>query len=145
MRKIIFDTTVFDLIYNDILPEKWRRYWQEIRNNNRELILFEILISEIFYRLSQEYGFEPIQNKIYQIKSLKSSKLIIIDDRIAISSGKIKNKYRGLSIVDSFILALSNHLNAKIVTTDHGIRDASKGEKIKVDFLPWEEVRKLKP
>jgi len=144
LKKILFDTTVFDLIYNDILPEKWRRYWQEIQNNNRELILFEILISEIFYRLSKEYGFEPIQNKIYQIKSLKSSKIVKINDRLALNAGKIKIKYHNLSIVDSYILTLSNHFNARIVTTDHGIRDASKGERIQVDFLPWEEVRKLK-
>lgn len=132
---------VFDLIYNDKLPEKWKRYWQEIKSNYRELILFEILISEIFYQLSKNYGFSQVRNKLLQIKSLKSTRLVKVDDRIALNTGKYKIKYHDLSLVDSYILAFSKHYNAKIVTTDFNIKKACKKEKIKIDFLPLEEVK----
>ncbi len=142
MKNYIFDTNVFEFLINNQLPIKWNRYWQEIKNNAKNIILFEILITEIFYKLSKIYGFSSIESKIYQIKSLTSSIIAKINDNIALLAGKIRNKYQknNLSIVDSYILAYSVHYHARIITTDSGIKKAGKDEKLEVDFIPFKEI-----
>lgn len=142
MKKLIFDTNVIDLLIRESLPIKWKKYWHEIQNKTKQLLLFEILITEIFYKLSKKYGYKTIQTKILQLKSLQSLILIKIDDNLAISAGKFKNRYQkhNLSIVDSYILACSKKYNARIISTDPGIKKACKDEKVEIDFIPFKEV-----
>jgi len=47
MKKYLFDTNVYSLIFSESVPEKWTRYWKEVRSKKKKLIIFEMLISEI--------------------------------------------------------------------------------------------------
>ena len=50
MKRYLFDTYVYSLIFSEDIPEKWVRYWKEARSGTKKLIIFEMLISEIFYK-----------------------------------------------------------------------------------------------
>lgn len=70
-------------------------------------------------------------------------RFIPVDDNLAISAGKMVYKYRknSVSVVDSFILACGKKQGARIITTDPGIKNASKSEKVSVDFIPFKEIQ----
>ena len=53
MKKYLFDTNVYSLIFSESVPEKWTRYWKEVCSKKKQLIIFEMLISEIFWNPSQ--------------------------------------------------------------------------------------------
>ena len=144
MRKLIFDTNSIDLLFQEKLPLKWKKYWQEIKNNTSKLLLFEILITEIFYKLSRTYGSSTMEHKILQLKSLESLKFIEIDDNFAILAGKMVIKYQkyGLSIVDSYIVACGKKFGGLIISTDPGIKKACKEEKVKNNFIPLKAILK---
>lgn len=138
MRNYLFDTNVFSLLFLDKIPEKWSRYWKEIREGSKKLIIFEMLISEILYKNSKKLGLEKTKDKILEIKSLRNSVIIPVDDNDAFSSGgyMLKLNKFGLSHVDSYILTLSKRCNARIVTTDPGLKNAGKNIGVEVDYLP---------
>lgn len=144
MRKLIFDTNSIDLLIQETLPLKWKKYWQEIKNKTSQLLLFEILITEIFYKLSKNYGSLTMEHKILQLKSIENLRIIKIDDNFAILAGKMVNKYQkyGLSIVDSYIIACGKKFGGLIISTDPGIKKACKEEKVKNDFIPLKEILK---
>lgn len=93
MRNYLFDTGTFSLFFSGNMPEKWIRYWNEIRNGSKNLILFEMLISEIFYKNSGRHGFQDMKNKVMEIKSLKGSRIIKIDDNHAFAAGEYMVSY----------------------------------------------------
>jgi len=68
MKKCLFDSTVYSLIFSENIPEKWVRYWKEVCSGTKKLIIFEMLISEIFYKNSQEYGFRRMREILESIK-----------------------------------------------------------------------------
>lgn len=144
MKKLIFDTNAVDLLISEKLPIKWKRYWNEIKKNHSRLLLLEPLITEFFYKLSRNYGEGITLHKIMQIKALKSSHFIDMDDNLAILAGKMVNKYQKhrLSVIDCYLLAGGKKNGARIITTDAGIKNASKKEKIQIDFIPFEDIVK---
>jgi len=146
MKRLIFNTNAVDLLISESLPLKWNKYWREILNKTSQLLLFEPLITEFFYKLSRNHGYITTQNKILQLKSLESMKFITIDDNLAISAGKVVNKYQKykLSLVDSYILACGKKFAAKIITTDPGIKNASRDAKVSVDFIALKEIKENK-
>ena len=121
-------------------PEKWKRPWHEIRFiHKNKLILFEPLISEIFYQISKKIGFKKAKNKIEWIKTLPTSEIISLNDNIAITAGKYKisyNKY-GISLVDCYSLTLALRKNATILTTDTGLKNSAKKLNIVTNFIPF--------
>ncbi len=64
MKKYLFDTNVYSLIFSESVPEKWTRYWNEVRSKKKKLIIFEMLVSEIFYKNSSEYGFKAMRENL---------------------------------------------------------------------------------
>lgn len=136
MRSCIFDTPVISMILSDKLPEKWIKHWQSIRAGNKKLILFEPLIYEVFSKNAQKYGLSRCKKKILFLKSL--AQIIDLTDKEALLAGeyKIKHTECNLSLVDCFILAVSSNYGSTIVTTDDGIRHASKKIGLDIDHLP---------
>lgn len=140
--KILFDTMVHISCFEDRVPNKWKRQWDQIRFGHYELLLTEPLISEIFYMLESEYGRDEAKTYILRLKSLRSTKILTDRDECAFLSAHLKHKYRkyNLSMIDSFILALGKIEKAQICTTDHGLRDAAKEERCNISFLPIESI-----
>lgn len=143
--KVLFDTMVHVTCFEDRVPNKWKRAWDQIRFGHYKLLLTEPLISEMFYILERKHGGDNATTYILQLKGFKSTK-ILPNDRHAFLSAHLRHKYRryDLSLVDSFSLALAKIEKAQIYTTDHGLRDAAKAERCNVSFLPLEEVFKQK-
>ena len=71
MKKYLFDSNVYSLIFSENIPKKWVRCWKEVRSGTKKLIIFEMLISEIFYKNSQEYGFRRMREKLEWVKYLR--------------------------------------------------------------------------
>ena len=137
MRKYLFDTNAISLAYDDALPEKWARPWREVRVGMRSLLLFEPLVSEIYYKNIPKYGKKTSRDKIFWLKSLPHTQIYLIDDNDAINAGNIKVRYPGgLSLVDCYLLAIAKANNAKIFTTDYGLRDVARSMGVNVDYLP---------
>ena len=138
MKKYLFDTNVYSLIFSEDIPEnhKWVRYWKEARFGRKKLIIFEMLISEIFYKNSEKYGFKGIREKFEGIKCLPASEIVNIDNSDAFQAAEYKVSLRrfGISLVDSYILAIARKHHARIVTTDEGIKKAGKFIGLDVDY-----------
>jgi predicted nucleic acid-binding protein len=120
MKKYLFDTYVYSLIFSEDIPDKWVRYWKEARYGTKKLIIFEMLISEIFYKNSKKYGFKAIREKLEWIKYLPASEIVNINNSDAFQAAEYMVSLRrfGISLTDSYILAIARKHHARIVTTD---------------------------
>jgi hypothetical protein len=64
MKKYLFDINVYSFIFSENIPEKWVRYLKGVRSETKKLIIFEMIISEIFYKNSQKYGFRRMRKNL---------------------------------------------------------------------------------
>jgi predicted nucleic acid-binding protein len=137
MKRYLFDTNAISLTFDSNLPEKWIRPWKEVRMGYSGLLLFEPLISEIYYKNIPDYNKKFCKDKIMWLKSLPKTKIHQLDDNDAIIAGDIKAQYsKKVSLVDCFLLSVAKVNSAKIFTTDYDVRDVARDMKIKVDYLP---------
>lgn len=138
MKRYLFDTNSISLAFDNTLPEKWARFWKEVRMGNSGLLLFEQLLSETYYKNISKYGKAACKDKIIWLKSLPKTEIYQLDDNNAISAGNIKvefSKYR-LSLVDCFLLSVAKVRGAMVLTTDRSVRDVAKKMNVNVNFLP---------
>ena len=138
MKRYLFDTNSISLTFDNDLPEKWIRPWKEVKAGIGSLVLFEPLISETYYKNIPRHGKKISKDNIYFLKSLPKAKVHQLDDNDALNAGDIKIQYKqyGLSLVDCFLITVAKTNNAKIFTTDHGVREVARSMKVKVDYLP---------
>lgn len=136
MKKILFDTYVVSLMLSGNLPEKWVRYANEIRKGERILLMFEPLISEIFYKNVPVFGISKCRDKIYWLKSLPKVEIHTLTDNDALDAGEIKVQQLqyGLSLVDCYLLSIGKRRNSIVLTTDHGVRDVGKKIGVEVKY-----------
>lgn len=141
MKSYLFDTNVYSLIFSEHIPEKWMRYWKEVRSGRKRLIVFEALISEIFYKNSY-YGFKTMREKLEGIKYLPALEITKISDADAFQAAEymISLHRFGLSLVDSYILTIAQRDHARIITTDDGIKKAGKNVGLDIDYLPFKSI-----
>ena len=142
MGGYLFDTMVHVHAY-DRIPEKWQRQWKEATVGSKPLILFEPLIAEILYQLTEKKGYNTASSRIYWLKALSNTKIIPLDkdhDEIAFAAASAFKEFKehGLSLVDSFSLVIAKEERADIFTTEHGLRDAGNDFGVRVSFLPKE-------
>lgn len=139
MKRYLFDTNSISLTFNDSLPEKWRRFWKEVRMGSKGLLLFEPLISEIYYKNIPKHGKQNCKNKIIWLKSLQKTEIHQLNDRDAINAGDLKIQFSryDLSLVDCFLLSIAKANKAMIVTTDHSVREVARKLNVNVSFLPF--------
>ena len=140
MKRYLFDTNAISLWLDNKVPEKWIRPWKEIKMGNGNLILFEQLISETYYKNIPKYGKKKCKEKIMWLKNLPNKYLHTINNKDAFNAGDIKNEYKNkLSLVDCFLITIAKAKNAKIFTTDYSMRDIARKMKINVDYLPFKK------
>ena len=138
MKQYLFDTNSVSLTFYNSLPEKWKRYWKEVRMGKCGLLLIEPLISEIYYKNIPKLGKKKSKDHIFWLKSLPQTKIHQLDDNDAIKAGDIKVQYSRykLSLVDCFILSVAKDHNAVVFTTDYQMKYVSSKIKVNVNFLP---------
>ena len=143
MKKYLFDTNAISLTFDGTLPEKWVRLWKEVRMGNSELLLFEPLISEMYYKNIPKHGKTKCKDKIYWMKSLSNSTIHPLDDNDAFRAGDIKNQYKkfGPSIVDCFLLSVAKVNGAMIITTDPTVKFVAKEMNVKFSYLPFDSIK----
>ena len=102
-----------------------------IRAHNRML--------ECLSRLSVRIPHPLGSGSPHLLKSLPKTKIHKLDDNDAINAGNIRDQYHShyrLSLVDCFLITVAKANNAKIITTDHSVRDVARKMKVNVDYLP---------
>ncbi len=140
MRRYLFDANAISLLILGTPPEKWFRRWKEIKERRRVLLLFEPLISEVFYKNTSKHGRKSCMDKILWLKSLPNVEIHRMNDNDAFNAGKIKVDFAryGLSLVDCFLLSIGKYQGSTIFTTDHEVRDVARKMRVNVDFLPFQ-------
>jgi len=130
-KKYIWDTSGLFLHFGDHQVAK--TFMTDIQNSIVEGYIPKLVLVEFYYKTLDNLGRKLAD---YQLLLIKESYNIIIEyDYEDISTiGKIKSKYRDLSIVDSVICGLSKKLNAIIITTDD---DFGKVKGIKYNKLEY--------
>jgi predicted nucleic acid-binding protein len=143
MKRYLFDTNVYSLVFSENIPEKWVRYWKEVRSGRKRLIIFEMLISEIFYKNSY-YGFKTVRERLEGIKYLPTLEITKITDTDAFQAAEyMVSLHRfGLSLVDSYILTIAQRNRARIITTDGGIKKSGKKIGLDIDYLPFKSIKR---
>lgn len=130
-KKYIWDTGGLFLYFGDHQVAK--TFMTDIQNSTAEGYIPKLVLVEFYYKTLDNLGRKLAD---YQLLLIKESNNIIIEyDYEDISTvGKLKSKYRDLSIVDSVICGLSKKLNAIIITTDD---DFGKVKGIKYNKLEY--------
>lgn len=142
MKKCIFDTNAVSLMFSENLPEIWDMYFKQVRKGERILLLFEPLISEIFYKNEPNFGISVCKDKIYQLKALPRVEIHRLNDNDAINAGEIKVRYSkyDLSLVDCYLLSIGKSRKCMIITTDHNVRDVGKKIDVEIKYHPLAET-----
>jgi len=75
---------------------------------------------------------------IYWDQFLPGSEILNITNADAFQAAEYKVTLHrfGISLVDSYILTIARKHNARVVTTDIGIKQAGKTIRLDVDYLP---------
>ncbi len=138
MKRYLFDTSAISLMLEGNVPDKWKRFWIDVRTGRGRLILFEPLVSETYYKNVQVHGKKPSKRNVLWLKALPETTMVHLDDNHAIAAGDIKVEHSrfSLSLVDCFILAVAKSQSAKIITMDHSLRDVARKMRIGCSFLP---------
>ena len=91
------------------------------------------ILSEFYYKICQKMG-----NEVARIRftSLRNSKLRIVelDDKLLIESGRIKCRYNFASLVDSFAAGLALLHKCPLVTTDGQLAEIQDLKIKKIEF-----------
>ncbi len=124
------------------IPEKWERPWKIVRSGLGKLLLNEPLVFEIYHQIARSSGKEKARIYILGLKARNNVQMMPSGDADVISflSAQLKLKHEGLSLVDSYNLAIAKSEKAILYTTDHGLRDAARAENCSVNWLPREAL-----
>lgn len=133
----LFDCMALVWALQHELPDKWVRSWDEVAGRRRQLLLFEPLISEVYYQLSRRINSMNAKSSIIGLKSNPGVIIHPLDDNDAILAGQFKNTFHGLSLVDCYNLALAQRHKAKIFSTDIQLREAAKSKGVMIDYIPF--------
>jgi len=137
---VVPDTMVLFKACEDRLPEKWLRIWKQIRSGTYRLFLTEPVISELYYLIEENYGRDSATAKVLALKAMRHE-LQGDPDKLSFLAADLRARHNNLSIADRFSIAAAIIYSGRLLTTDHGIRDAARKERCEVDYLPREELQ----
>ena len=143
MRRLVFDTMVQVVLHRGRVPEKWSGIWRDIKEGRACLILQETLVAELSYRLVPLGGEGKARQRVLWLKSLRRTEILHTNDEMAMRAGFLHSRFHGLygvGLVDCFALAAAESARAELITADVGIRDTARDLRIRVNWLPLEEV-----
>ena len=123
-RKILFDTSFFHAYFGGV-QGKAKEVMNEIFAGKSLGYTLDLVIAEFIYTYGRVKGIEEAKVKVSLIMN-SPIKVVSTTKEIALRAGELKIKYRDLSLVDCFVIALAEREGAVIYTTDSGIGKAYK-------------------
>ena len=136
MNRYLFDTGFLTLALSKNLPEKWSKPWSEIKTKQRVGYVIEPIIAETYYQLMNK-GID--KNKandfIMQIKSIVN--ILHLKDAHSFEAGICHKRFKALSLVDCFILAVAYRERLKIFTTDESLKISADDKNVLCDYIRY--------
>ena len=90
--------------------------------------------------MEQNYDRDSATAQILKLKAMRSE-LKGEPDNLSFLAADLRVRHNKLSLADSFIVATAKSCNARLLTTDHWMRDAAEQEGCVVSWLPLGELR----
>lgn len=109
--KYIFDTMAILAYFNN---KAGADFVEEILENNSELYISSITLTEVYYIYSRRVNEETAEERVNQLKY--NLEVIGIEDEEAIKAGKYKES--DIPIADALIGACAESIDASVVTAD---------------------------
>ena len=88
---------------------------------------------EFYYKITAQLGKKTARYYVVSLRSSKNTEIILGENDI-FSAGDYKSKYSNLSIIDSMLAAISNKLNATILTTETPLTKIKQLRAIKLNY-----------
>ncbi len=142
MPGYLFDTMAH-VAFVDSVPDKWSAAWENFRMGRASMILSATLLAEIVQKLGAAKGERSARHRVDWLLGRPNTTFVPLEQRHGRTAGRtlLKRGPRyGLSLADSFALCLAKERGATVFTTDRGLRDACREERVTVSFLPVEEL-----
>jgi len=114
--KYLFDTRALLAYFNN---EEGANFVEEIIENNSELYISSITLTEIYYIYSRRVDEEAAEERVDQLRY--NLEVVGIKDKEAIKAGKYKEN--DIPIADALIGACAESVNASVVTSDEHFED----------------------
>lgn len=124
MKNVVLDTNaLLRFLLDDITSQSQevRHKIEEAKNKEIELSIPSIVLFEIAYALTKEYGFSK-EKVVKGLKKLIFSKYLICDERGVFSEALELYNTANVSLADCFIVAYAKKRNANIFTFDKKLR-----------------------
>jgi predicted nucleic acid-binding protein len=137
MRRYLLDAGALSYILTDSVPEKWARAWSEVRSERAWFILLEPVISEAYHKNTPRLGSRTCKDRILWLKTLPNVLIHQMSDNDALTAGDLRLRYpgKGLSMVDSLLLAVASVTRPRVLTTDPGVREVGSRMGIDVSYI----------
>jgi predicted nucleic acid-binding protein len=115
---------VIALINREVGYEKVAAIFKEVADGNAEIFMHKVNLLEVYYGYLKSDGEAFAEQQLAFIESSCIKIVEIISTELMRQAGKLKGKFRRMSLADSFLVAQTVVLKAVIVTSDHHELDA---------------------
>ena len=134
MKKYVMDSYAMIAFFeNEPGAEKVELILKSLLERKAKAYMSVINWGEIYYNTLREQDVETAEKAIEQLKQYPIV-LVDADQRITYEAAKLKGRYK-IAYADCFAAALSNRLNAEIVTGDLEFRKLEKESIIDICWL----------
>lgn len=118
---VALDTGAFALHFEN--NSQVREIINAILSKSLEAHTCELNLAEHYYKTCEKKGRDIAEITNAAIRRI-SINIHVPDEPLSIDAGRLKCKHRGkLSIVDSYILAVSKRYNCRLITTDSVLKE----------------------
>ncbi len=120
-NKYVIDASALALYFAG--DKKVKKYIDEIIDGKSEGYLCEVNLAEFYYKTAEKLGLEVADIR-YEALRTSPIKQIPAGGELTREAARVKLEYkRNISLADAFLIALSNIVKGKAVTTDHEIKE----------------------
>ena len=129
MKKLVIDTGVLTLFFAG--DERVAPYFRQIQNGQAEGYIASTNLAEFYYKVCQKLGRETATLRYHQSRAVLAP--VETDEELTLAAGILKCRNSGLSLTDSFALALAERVRGTLLTTD---RELAKVREVTTKFFP---------
>jgi len=111
-----------------------KKYIDEIYEGKAEAYMLEINLAELLYHYARAFGWRSalVKNSLIRNSPIK---IISMDEELTLEAAKLKMKYyQALSLADCYLIAFAKLHKAKIVTSDHVLKEINE---VPVILVPY--------
>ena len=122
--RYIFDAGILALYFAG--DQRVKIYLDEVFSGKAEGYISEVNLAEFYYKTAEKLGIETAN---IRYRMIRGSEIIALSPKGEVTrrAGELKLKYKNrLSLADCFLISHAEDLKAKIITTDHNIKQIAK-------------------